>query len=119
MPMTLKFVCPLRTDMELRERARREGRSLSEVILRAVERGLGTSPAVEMPEAVVDRAERGSHGSTATALYLSQPLAGAIKRLASEQDRSASWICRDLLRSELRRRGVLATPPDQPSNSAA
>jgi hypothetical protein len=105
MPSSLKFVAPLRLDIELRERARREGRSLSDTILRAVQRGLGSLPS-EMPEAVVDRAERGSRGR-ATACYLSQPLARAIHELAIKHDRSASWVTRDLIRSELKRRGLL------------
>jgi hypothetical protein len=115
MPATLKFVCPVRTDMEIRQRAHREGRSISDVILRAVERGLGSSPAA-MPDAVVDSIERGSKGSKAVAAYLSAPLSSAIERIAQQENRSASWVMRDLIRTELRNRGLL--PPDQRHQSA-
>jgi Ribbon-helix-helix protein, copG family len=113
MPATLKFVCPLATDMEIRQRAHRTGRTISDVILKAVERGLGSSPA-ETPDAVVDVVERGSSGSKNVAAYLSPPLAKGIQKLAAEHQRSASWVMRDLIRSELRRRGVLPTPAEMP-----
>jgi hypothetical protein len=116
MPTPLKFVAPLRLDFELRERARREGRTLSDTILRFVERGMALAPAVENDTAIVDRAERGA-GGKATAAYLSPPLASAIHALAADQQRSASWIMRDLLRSELRNRGLLSTPPDQTAHA--
>jgi hypothetical protein len=106
-----KFHAPLRLSLELREHARKSGRTLSDVILRAVESGLGAAPA-EMPDAVVDRVERGAKGSKATAAYLSPPLSSAISRLAREQSRSASWVMRDPIRSELRRRGILPTPAE-------
>jgi hypothetical protein len=108
-PATLKFICPVRTDMEIRQRAHREGRTISDVILRAVERGLGSAPAA-MPDAIVDTVERGAAGSKAVAAYLSPPLSKAINALAQENGRSASWVMRDLIRSELRNRGML--PPD-------
>jgi predicted transcriptional regulator len=110
MPTPVKFFAPLRLDLELRERARREGRTISDVALRAVERGLAASSPVEMPEGVVDRVERGSQGSKSVAAYLSPPLSGAIQRLAHEQNRSASWIMRSLIRDALRQRGLLPTP---------
>jgi hypothetical protein len=101
MPTVLKFHCPLRLDFEVREKARKEGRTISDTLLRLVERSLGSSPPVEMEEeAIVDLAERGSHGSKAIALYLSKPLASAVRKLAQEQDRSTSWIARDLAHSE-------------------
>jgi hypothetical protein len=113
MPSPLKFHCPLHLDLELREKARREGRTLSDVILRFVERGMATCPSAEMmPEAVVDVAERGSRGSKSVAAYLSRPLSGAIRRLADEQQRSASWVMRDLIRTELRNRGILPRTAD-------
>jgi hypothetical protein len=107
----LKVTVPLTLDLELRERARRQGRTLSEVILHAVQRGL--SPDVgAMPDAVIDRVERSKRGNTAAAAYLSGPIAVAVRRLALEQARSQSWTVRDLLRVELRRRGLLPTPSD-------
>jgi hypothetical protein len=81
-------------------------------------RGVATMPALDSPEAAVDKVER-KIGRTSVAVYLSKALATAVRKLATAQDRSASWIVRDLLRTELRRRGILPTPADQPSNSAA
>jgi hypothetical protein len=102
----LKFSAPLSFDLELRERARREGRTLSDVILRAVQRGL--SPDVgAMPDAIVDKVERSGRGNTAAAAYLSGPIASAVRQLSQQQQRSQSWTVRDLLRAELRRRGLL------------
>jgi hypothetical protein len=115
MPAPVKFFAPLSLDMELRERARKEGRTISEVVLRAVQRGIDASPPTEMPEALIDRAERNAKGSKATAAYLSPPLSHAIAEIAREQNRSASWVMRDLLRCELRRRGILPTPPTAPT----
>jgi hypothetical protein len=105
-------------DFELRERARKSGRTISDVILRIVESSIGTAAPAEMPEAIVDVAERGSKGRSVAA-YLSPPLASAIRKIADEERRSASWVMRLLLREALRARGELPTPADQPSNSAA
>jgi hypothetical protein len=116
----IRFCPSLAMDYEIRQRALKEGRSNSDVVYRLVERGLEISPGVTLPEeAHVDRVERGAGGSKATACYLSGPISGAVNRLARDEQRSASWIVRDLLRTELRRRGILPTPAEQPSNSAA
>jgi len=114
----IEFIPTLALDYELRQRALREGRTLGEIVLRAVTRGIATMPALDSPEAAVDKVER-KIGRTSVAVYLSKALATAVRKLATAQDRSASWIVRDLLRTELRRRGILPTPADQPSNSAA
>jgi hypothetical protein len=118
MPTPVKFFAPLGVDHELRERARREGRTLSDTTLRAVERGLALSPAIDMPEAAVDVAERNGHGGKAVACYLSGPISGAVRRLADEAQRSQSWTVRDLLRCELRRRGLLSSPADNRVDAA-
>ena len=115
MPAPVKFFAPLSLDMELRERARKEGRTISDVVLRAVQRGIDALPPVEMPEALVDRAERNAKGSKATAAYLSPPLSHAIAQISREQGRSASWVMRYLIRCELRRRGLLPMPAGAPA----
>jgi predicted transcriptional regulator len=43
--------------------------------------------------------------------YLSDTLAAAIETLAEQEGRSKSHILRDLVRSELKRRGLLPMPP--------
>jgi hypothetical protein len=43
----------------------------------------------------------------------------ADQRLAAAQQRSASWVMRDLIRSALRRRGVPPTPPSSEGQASA
>jgi predicted transcriptional regulator len=105
----MKFHAPLWLACEVRQRALKQGRSNSDIVCQALEQVFAASPNVDSPEAVVDVVERGSHGSRAVALYLSKPIAGAVRQLAQQQQRSESWIVRDLLRAELTRRGVLPT----------
>ena len=112
MPSTIRFTAPVAVQFELRQRALREGRSLADATLRVVEKGLAASPPIDIESGTIDKVERGSVGK-ATACYLSPALAKSIQRLAAEQRRSASWVVRDLLRCELRNRGLLPTPPDQ------
>jgi hypothetical protein len=47
--------------------------------------------------------------------YLSGTLAHAIETLAAETDRSVSYVMRDLIRSELRNRGILPSPTSTPT----
>jgi hypothetical protein len=96
---TLKLVVSPVTAFQLRQVALRDGRSLSETLRRLVERGMMTVAPVDMPDAVVDKIERGA-GKVMTPAYLQGPLAAIIRRLAVEQDRSQSWIVRDLIRCE-------------------
>jgi hypothetical protein len=114
MPEAFKLHTPLRLAFEIREYARKTGRTISDTLLGAVERGLGTVPA-EMPEGIVDRVERGGKGAKSVAAYLSPPLAKAITQLAAEERRSSSWVMRLLIREGLRARGLL--PPS--TNNAA
>jgi hypothetical protein len=109
---SLKFNAPLAFDLGLRERARREGRTLSDVILRAVQRGLAPDDGA-MPDAIIDKVERSGRGNTSAAAYLSGPIASAVRQLSQQQRRSQSWTVRYLLRCELRRRGLLPTPPSE------
>jgi Ribbon-helix-helix protein, copG family len=118
MPSSLKFVCPLHLDMEIRQRAHRTGRTISDVILLAIQKGLGPSPA-ETPDAVIDVVERGASGSKNVAAYLSPPLAKGIQKLAAEHRRSASWVMRSLIRESLRARGLLSTPSDSSVDASA
>jgi Ribbon-helix-helix protein, copG family len=117
MPIIQKVVLPLAVDMEVRQRAHREGRTISDTLFRAIEKGFASSPSVEMPAAICDKAERGANGK-AVAAYLSQPLAAGVQRLAAEQGRSTAWVLRDLIRSELRNRGLLPKPAESPVDAA-
>jgi hypothetical protein len=55
-------------------------------------------------------------GNVQVAAYLSGPLAKAVREHARQLDRSQNWTLRDLIRSELRRRGVLPTPEQNGGN---
>jgi hypothetical protein len=72
---SLKFSPPLTLAYELRQRALKEGRSLADVILRAVERGLAASQPIEIENGKIDKIERGARGK-AIAAWLSPPIAG-------------------------------------------
>jgi hypothetical protein len=111
MPAPLRFFAPLALDFEIRERARKQGRTISDLLLRIVESSMGKSPP-EMPEAIVDVAERNGKGTKAVAAYLSQPLASAIRKIADEERRSTSWVVRSLIRDALRQRGLLPAVPN-------
>jgi hypothetical protein len=106
----IRFCPSLAMDYEIRQRALKEGRSNADVVYQLVQHGLETTPGVTLPEANVDRIERGAGGSKATACYLSGPISGAVNRLARDEQRSASYIVRHLLRTQLRQLGLL--PPD-------
>jgi hypothetical protein len=87
--------------------ARRQGKPTSEFMRRAaVAAAMGTSM-VPMAEAAVDKEERQNHRAARTGAYLSGPLASAIQRISLESGNSQSSVMRDLIRCELRRRGLL------------
>jgi hypothetical protein len=111
---TLKVVVDTATAFRLHQLALSKGRSMSETMRLLIERSLMTEPGTPEPDAMLDKCER-TKGNVQSAAYLSGPLAKAIKRLAVEQDRSQSWTLRDLLRCELRRRGLLPTPAGAPA----
>jgi hypothetical protein len=90
----------------LRAKALRENRTVSDVIKRAIINDLAIAPA-PTPDAVVERHNDGR--KKLIGAYLSQALARGIERISVEQGRSVSHVLRDLVRTELRRRGVL--PP--------
>jgi hypothetical protein len=109
MGTTIKVTITNTDEFQVRHRAQRMGLSVSEFCRRAIQKDL-TGVMAEMPDAVVDKVERGSRGARAVAAYLSPPLATAIARLSRDTQRSTSWVLRDLIRCELRRRGILPTP---------
>jgi hypothetical protein len=100
------------THHALRVTAMREGRTIAEIVRRAIVKELALAP-VSIPAAIVERTEfANNRGARPVGCHLSPPLASAIRRLALEHDRSQGWIMRDLLRTELRRRGILPMPGD-------
>jgi hypothetical protein len=107
---TLKVVLDTAVALQARQAALREGRTTSDHLRRLVERSLSTeTPA--LPDAMVDACER-TGGTVQTAAYLSGALASAIRKHAAELDRSQAWTLRDLVRCELRNRGLLSSPAD-------
>jgi hypothetical protein len=112
---TIKITLSIAEECELRHRAQRAGMSISEHARRAIAKDLRGGE--QMPDASVDTFERSSGAGKGVAAYLSPPLSRAIAQLAQDQDRSRSWIMRDLIRCELRRRGLL--PSDDATAPAA
>jgi hypothetical protein len=107
-PNAVKITMTPTSRYQLHQRALREGRTDAEVARRIVESGLTPSGQQEPQPAVsLDRIERNAAGATVMAAYLSGPLAAAVKNLAADEQRSQSAVLRDLLRCELRRRGLL------------
>jgi predicted transcriptional regulator len=112
----IKFNADTVLAFRLRQIALREGRTLSEVARRAVEKGIEGIPTTVADGGMV-QIERGinKRRPRITAAYLSNTLARAVHQLAEDQHRSTSWVMRDLIRSGLRARGLLgaAPPPDE------
>jgi hypothetical protein len=104
---------------QLHQESLRQGRPPSEIARRFVESGLAKSvnAAPPDPEISTDKIERSARGNKVAAVYLSGPLASAIKNLSVAESRSQSHVLRDLLRCELRRRGLL--PNDSYSGGSA
>lgn len=113
---TLKTVLSTAVAYELRQAALRQGRSVSDHLRTLVERSLNHE-APALPDAMVDKCDR-TKGKSQTAAYLSGPLAKALREHARQLDRSQAWTMRDLLRTELRRRGVLPAVPTAPTTAA-
>lgn len=93
----------------LRQKALHENRTLSDVARRACEAGLGQVEAIP-GDAAIETMRGGGYKPVVTAAYLSGALAAAVKQLADDTDRSTSYVMRDLIRSELKRRGLLPSP---------
>jgi hypothetical protein len=113
---TIKVTVDITEECQLRLRAQRSGMSISEYARRAIAKDLRSGE--QMPDDSVDTFERSSGAGKGVAAYLSPPLSKAIAQLAHDQDRSRSWIMRDLLRTELRRRGLLPTIDDKTVTAA-
>jgi hypothetical protein len=113
---TLKTVLSTAVAFELRQAALRQGRSVSDHLRTLVERSLNNK-APALPDAMVDACER-TRGNVQMAAYLSGALAKALREHARQLDRSQAWTLRDLVRCELRRRGVLPTPAGAPVDVA-
>jgi hypothetical protein len=106
---SFRFVADAKTAYLLHQRTLQENRCISDLVRRAVQQYLAIEPANE-PDVGVERVEF-AQGAKATACYLTGPISACVERLAKESDRSRSWIVRNLLRCELRRRGLLAPLP--------
>jgi hypothetical protein len=83
------------------------GISVAEVARRGLQKMIN-APHVQDQEAILDRSElRGKGGKRIVAALLSEPLSKAIRTIANAEHRSESHVLRELLRFELRRRGLL------------
>jgi Ribbon-helix-helix protein, copG family len=99
---------------EIEQRAKREGRSRGDMMVKLLQHALATSAPIDIETGTLDKIERGHSSGVAAACWLSGPIFAAVQRLAREEDRSQSWVVRDLLRCELRRRGAMPTPEGAP-----
>lgn len=98
-------------EIQARQVAARQGLSLSEVVRRGLQHVISSASSyVDNAEAIVDAQERRNGGKRVVSAMLSPPLSGAIRRLAVQSGRTESHIVRRLLRSELRRLGLLPDP---------
>jgi Ribbon-helix-helix protein, copG family len=98
-----KIHVPTKTAVALRQAALRRGTSISDVVQRLVATHL------EAPTNSDCMVETNKRSGRVSACYLSNNLADAVRDLAAQNGYSQSWVIRDLLRSELRRRGLLPT----------
>ena len=96
----------------IRQAALREGRTVADIIRRAVDQHVDTHTpnAVEDDCIIADEGPRHHGSGRMTGAYLSGPLASIVRRLADEQGRSKSNVVRGLLRQALRERGLLPSP---------
>ncbi len=103
--VAIKFMAPAVLAHQLRQAALAKGTCVADIARRACESYLG-APELSFGDALVERYQD-DQGKRVIGALLSPPLASAIARLTAETRSSQSHILRDLLRSELRRRGLL------------
>jgi Ribbon-helix-helix protein, copG family len=101
-----KVHVPTETAIALRQAAMKRGTSISHVVQRLVADHL-EAPTTD--DCLVEE-KRGR----VSAAYLSNALSDAVHALAQQNGESQSWVIRDLIRSELRRRGLLPSPTSAP-----
>jgi hypothetical protein len=96
-------------EAQARAAAQKKGLHVAEIFRRALQSYLASAEAhAEVPDAIFDRQElQTGQGKRVVAAYLSPPIAGAIKKIARTERRSESSVLRELIRFELRRRGLL------------
>ncbi len=110
---SVKITFDIPTGYKLHQRSLQLGVSQAEVGRRALDQYLGRAP---VAEAAIEQHQVGDTKQLVGA-YLSDALATAIERLATETRSSKSHVLRDLVRCELRRRGLM--PPSTPAPAAA
>jgi hypothetical protein len=99
------------TAYRIRQASLSQGRSVADVIRRAIDRGLEAPTAVPGDCLVED--EGRNRGGKIVSARLSGPISSAISAIAQSEGRSASHVVRSLLRTELRRRGDLSPSPEK------
>jgi hypothetical protein len=104
---SIKFSPDQAVAYKLHRRALAEGRSIAAVVKNIVDKEMAVA---SVPDAV---ATHDNGAKKVVAAYLSSALADAIQHIATETSRSTSWVLRDLVRCELRRRGILAPAPEK------
>jgi predicted DNA-binding protein len=113
---SIKFTADSGTRYRFHQGALREGRSLSEYVRLCAERGLNEMPPVTIPDGDVATDSERRHNHNIVGCYLSETLSKIVSRLAKDEGRSKSRIVRDLIRSGLRKRGLLEPPAPTPTD---
>lgn len=101
------------TAYQLRQLSLQQATSVSDVARRIIEANI--SP----PKPTSDVEVETKRGGRVAAAYLSDKLADCVQQLAAQSGHSQSWHIRDLIRSELRNRGILPPSPSAPAVDTA
>jgi len=113
-----KFYADGATAFRIRQAALTQNRSAADIIRRAIDRSLEAPTTIADDCFVADKGQRNRNGKICAA-YLSRPIAAAVRELAAAEGRSQSHIVRGLLRTELRRRGLLPAVPETSNAESA
>ena len=105
-----RFNTDTATSYRIREAALRQGRSVADVIRRAVEQYVDAyAPnAVDGDYIATDEGERRNGAGKMTGCYLSGPLAAVVMRMSKDEGRTQSAIVRSLLREALHAHDLLS-----------
>jgi hypothetical protein len=110
---SIKFSPDQAVSFKLHRRALSEGRSIAAVVKSIIDKEMAIA---SVPDAV----EEHHNGSKKViGAYLSSELAAGIQAIARDSGKSTSHVLRDLVRTELRRRGVLPPLPVKGSAEGA
>jgi hypothetical protein len=116
---SFRFNTDTATAYLIREAALRQGRTVADVIRRAVEQHIDAHAASATADdcVVTDEGTRRRGPGRMTGCYLSNPLASIVRDIAAQEGRSHSNVVRGLIRDALRARGILPIPSPAPASA--